>query len=112
MWRSWRNMQSAFRPHPAVLNHPSARVRRLALGTEQEVAALQRQAEAIEFDLPFEDADINGNHRAAPYRERHGLRSWREANLAAEPPPPRPDFAPAARAREAFAERAKAAARE
>ena len=70
-------MQSAFRPHPSVLNHPSARVRRLALGTEREAAALQRQAEALEFDLPFEDADINGNHRAAPYRERHGLRSLR-----------------------------------
>ena len=81
MGRSWRNMQSAFRPHPSVLNHPSARVRRLALGTEQEAAALQRQAEALEFDLPFEDADINVRTALLfPMRHNHTRRQHAAAN--------------------------------
>ncbi len=75
-----------------MLNHPSARVRRLALGTEREAAALQRQAEALEFDLPFEDADINVRTAQHLLNKRKGVavlraqsRSRRESSAAGQP---------------------------
>eukprot|EP01051_Picozoa_sp_SAG22_P012621 SAG22_NODE_1330_length_4709_cov_25.747722_1_plen_372_part_00 len=75
----YRNMQSAFRPHPRVLRHPNRRIRALCIANTTEAAAeAAAHWAAVEKGSPFPDVDINACHTSAAWRARHGRKQWRE----------------------------------